>query len=118
MAKLNPYVRFNGNAREAFEFYKSCLGGTVTYTTVGESPMGKDMPDKSKIFHAELTSGKLVLLGSDMVDEKGLSRGNGVVLTISCDSKEEAGMFFFKTFRRGNGRPSACRSAVGNHRRL
>jgi PhnB protein len=35
MAHLNAYIKFNGNARKAFAFYKDCLGGELTLLTVG-----------------------------------------------------------------------------------
>lgn len=96
MAQLTPYLRFNGNAREAFEFYKSCLGGEVTYTTVAESPMAATMPDKKdKIFHAQLKNGALMLLGGDMADAEPV-QGNKTVITVSCDTKDEAAIVFAK----------------------
>ncbi|HZE86589.1 MAG TPA: VOC family protein [Methylomirabilota bacterium] len=97
MATIHAYLRFDGNAREAFEFYKSCLGGEITITTVGNSPMAQYMPDKKdNIFHANLKNGALVLLGSDMVGEEGLKKGNTMVLTLECTSKEEVKDLFTK----------------------
>jgi PhnB protein len=97
MAIIHSYLRFNGNAREAFEFYKSCLGGKTTYTTVGESPMAAMMPDKKDmIFHANLTSGELVLLGSDMAADGGPKKGNTTVLTLESNSPGEAKSLFAK----------------------
>lgn len=97
MAQLNPYIRFDGNAREAFTFYKECLGGELSFQTVGESPMGEHMSDKKDdIFHAQLKNGKVVLLGSDMVGEEGLKKGNSMVLTLTCDSSKEAKTSFAK----------------------
>ena len=55
------------------------------------------MPDKKdNIFHAQLKSGDLVLLGSDMTPDEGLKKGNTMVLTLECDSKEEAKTLFSK----------------------
>jgi PhnB protein len=70
MVKLNPYVRYNdAKCREAFTFYQSVLGGKLTFQTVGESPMAKEMPaDKQHlIMHAELEQGGIKLFGSDMM---------------------------------------------------
>lgn len=97
MALIHAYLRFNGNAQVAFDFYKSCLGGELTITKVGDSPMAQYMPDKKdKIFHVQLKKGDLVLLGSDMVGEEGLKKGNTMVLTLECDSRSEAGELFQK----------------------
>jgi PhnB protein len=97
MAPIHSYLRFNGNAKEAFAFYQSCLGGELTITTVGNSPMAAYMPEKKdQVFHAQLKHGDLVLLGSDMVGEEGLIKGNSMVLTLVCTSKDEAERLFPK----------------------
>lgn len=97
MALIYTYLRFNGNAKEAFEFYKSCLGGDITIQNVGDSPMAQYMPDKKdNVFHAQLKKGDLVLLGSDMVGEDGLKYGNNMVVTLECSSKNEAKDLFIK----------------------
>lgn len=97
MAIIHSYLRFDGNAQEAFDFYKSVLGGDVTITKVGESAMAQFMPDqKERIFHAQLKNDNLVLLGSDMVGEEGLKKGNTMVLTLECSSREEADTLFQK----------------------
>ena len=48
MAQLNPYLTFNGNCRQAMEFYKACLGGELSLTTVGDSPMKDQMPAEAQ----------------------------------------------------------------------
>ena len=97
MALIHAYLRFNGNAKEAFAFYQSCLGGDLSLTTVGQSPMAQYMPEKQDhVFHAQLQQGDLVLLGSDMVGEEGIIKGNSMVLTLECTSKEEAETLFTK----------------------
>ena len=91
MTQINSYLTFNGNCREAMTFYKECLGGELTFQTVGESPLSNKMPKKMKdcIVHSTLTKSTLILMGSDMVNEKGLIRGNSVSLSLSCTSEEE-----------------------------
>ena len=97
MAIIHSYLRFNGNAKEAFTFYQSCLDGELTVTTVENSPMAAYMPDKKdQVFHAQLKHGDLVLLGSDMVGEEGIIKGNSMVLTLECASKDEAESLFSK----------------------
>ncbi len=95
MALIHAYLRFNGNAKEAFAFYQSCFGGDLSITTVGQSPMAAYMSEKQdQVFHAQLQQGNLVLLGSDMVGEEGLIKGNTMMLTLECASKEEAQTLF------------------------
>ena len=91
MTQINSYLTFNGNCREAMEFYKECLGGTLVLQTIGESPMADKMPQQMKdcILHATLTKETLILMGSDMVGEKGLIKGNAVSLCLNCSSEEE-----------------------------
>jgi PhnB protein len=91
MSTINSYLTFNGNCREAMTFYKKCLGGDLTFQTVGESPLSEKMPKKMKdyILHSTLTNGSLLLMGSDMVSENGLIKGNAVSLTLNCSSGKE-----------------------------
>jgi PhnB protein len=94
MARVNPYLNFNDNCREAMNFYKDCLGGELTLQTVGESPMAAQMPDKKDaILHASLTIGDTMIMGSDM-RRKQLTDGDTVNLCINCTSDEEMKSFF------------------------
>lgn len=72
-------------------FYQKCLGGKLNFQTIGESPLSKKMPEKMKkcILHSTLSNGNLFLMGSDMVSEKGLLKGNAVSLTLICSSEKE-----------------------------
>ena len=91
MTKLNSYLTFNGNCREAMNFYKHCLGGELSFQTIGESPLSGKMPAsmKESIVHAALIRDRIVIMASDMVWEKGLIRGNAVSLMLDCSSEEE-----------------------------
>jgi len=91
MLSINAYLNFNGNCREAMNFYKECLGGKLNLQTIGESPLSEKMPAKMKqhILHATLTNEKLVLMGSDMVSEKGVQKGNAVSMILNCSTEEE-----------------------------
>ncbi len=46
MTQLFPYLRFNGNCREAMNFYKSCLGGELILQTVANRPSRRKCPPK------------------------------------------------------------------------
>ena len=91
MTQINSYLTFNGNCREAMTFYKECLGGELVLQTIGESPMADTMPAQMKrsILHSTLTKGNLLLMGSDMVADNGLVKGNSVSLMLNCSSEEE-----------------------------
>ncbi|RJQ71965.1 VOC family protein [Pseudonocardiaceae bacterium YIM PH 21723] len=65
--RLNPCIRFNGNARQAMEFYHQVFGGNLEISTIGDfgSP---DSPDADKVMHSRLdTPGGDTLLASDVV---------------------------------------------------
>ena len=63
---LDPYLFFQGNAREAMEFYKSTFGGKLTIQTIGEAPdfPGKDSMDQDGVMHSML-DGDVRLMASD-----------------------------------------------------
>lgn len=103
MTTLNVYLTFAGNCEEAFNFYKSVLGGDFAY--VGRF---KDMPpsdncppvpeeDKEKIMHISLPISKeTVLMGSDSSEAFGqvTTQGNNFSLSVNADSKEEVDRIF------------------------
>lgn len=91
MVAIATYLTFNGNCREAMTFYQKCLGGQLRFQTVGESPLSEKMPESMKacIVHASLSNGVMKLMGSDMVPESGLLKGNSVSLSLTCSSTAE-----------------------------
>ncbi len=104
MEKLNPYLTFQGNCEEAFNFYRSVFGGEFTY--VGRfsdipSDEGLVIPEHkmNKIMHIALPLGNdCILMGSDC-DEGFCPEvvvGNNVCLSISTASKEKADDLFEK----------------------
>lgn len=61
MTTLTPYLLFDGNCREAMEFYKSCLGGELNVTKVKDTPAQDHMPafQHDKVINARLKSDNL-----------------------------------------------------------
>lgn len=97
MAQLNPYLRFNGNCREAMSFYKECLGGELTIQTVGESPMASQMPEaKDLIMHSALKKEGFTLMASDMIEPGKIVKGNNISLSISGADEKEIKTYFSK----------------------
>lgn len=96
MTQINSYLSFNGNCREAMNFYKECLGGELVLQTIGESPLCDKMPPQMKenILHSTLTMNALVLMGTDMLGEKGLVKGTAVSLMLNCSSEEEIKKYY------------------------
>lgn len=91
MSGIYPYLTFGGNCREAMTYYQECLGGDLVFQTIGASPLAEKMPKKMSdlILQATLTRGSLVLIGSDMVPESGLTKGNAVSLLLNSASEKE-----------------------------
>lgn len=88
---IYSYITFSGNCREAMQFYKSCLGGSLRFQTIGDSPKAAGLSQKMKnyILHAVLQKDELLLMGTDLVAENGLVRGNAVSLLLNCRSGKE-----------------------------
>ncbi|HMQ63771.1 MAG TPA: VOC family protein [Flavilitoribacter sp.] len=96
MAKINAYLTFNGNCREAMAFYQECLGGELTLQTLGDAEEDIPVELRQVILHAVLVADSLVLMGSDMVGEKGLQRGNSVSLCLNCTGEEEIRRLYYR----------------------
>jgi PhnB protein len=103
MAKLNPYLTFEGNCREAMTFYRDCFGGELKIMTVGESPAAAGMPKESHgdVMHARLESGPIVLMASDRLSPEKAVMGNCDALLVDCASGEEIESLFGKLSRGG-----------------
>ena len=89
MTKLNPYLSFKDNAREAMEFYKSVFGGNLVLNTFKDQGMVQDPNDADLIMHSQLdTENGLTLMGSDTPAHMGGQPGaNG---TVSLSGEDEA----------------------------
>jgi PhnB protein len=96
MAQINAYLNFNGNCREAMTFYKSCLDGDLTIQTVEGSPIEYQcpLPIRHHVLHASLVKGDLVLMASDMTDDRDFVKGNSIALSLNCGSEKEIRRYF------------------------
>lgn len=100
MALINPSINFNGNAEEAFIFYKSVFGGEFEKLVrlkdmeTPENPVGEE--DANKIMHITLPIGKNVLIGNDVPSFMGKvnENENRSKIAIFAESKEEAEKLF------------------------
>ncbi len=95
MAKLNLYVNFNGQCREAMNFYKAALGGELTVQTAAESPMAKTVPAEflNHVIHSQLETKEWTLMASDALGHP-LTHGNDMSLMLNCDSEEQIQQVF------------------------
>ncbi len=101
MAQINPYIHFNGNAEEAFNFYKSVFGGEFAMITRFKDMASAEYPipanEAEKIMHIALPIGKnSILMASDTPESMGKhnENENRSKISISAESKEEADHLF------------------------
>jgi PhnB protein len=100
MATINPYINFNGNAEEAFTFYKSVFGGEFTTVSRFKDLASPEFQvpeiEANKIMHIALPIGTAVLMGNDVPESMGRTNENEnrSKISIHCASKEEADTLF------------------------
>ena len=100
MARINPYIHFNGNAEEAFTFYKSVFGGefakVMRYKDLsGTFPIAEN--DANRVMHIALPIGNsTALLGSDVLEVMGrvTETDNRNTISINAESRQEADKLF------------------------
>lgn len=101
MASANPYLNFSGNCLEAFEFYKSVLGGEFSSVnrfsempSAATSEQAQEPPPEG-IMHISLPIGASILMGSDVPPGMGtVTAGNTCYVCLSPDSPDEARRLF------------------------
>ncbi|MER6098085.1 VOC family protein [Streptomyces sp. NPDC001728] len=89
-SRLNPYITFTGEAKQAMEFYRKVLGGTLTLNTYGsfggETPPGY----ADKVMHGLLeTSAGFTLMGADNPPGMENNPGNNFAVSLSGDDAAE-----------------------------
>jgi PhnB protein len=86
--RLNPYLSFRDDAREAMAFYHSIFGGELTVSTFGEFQASEDPTEQDKIMHSQLeTSDGLVLMGADTPNAMEYRPQAGVSVSLSGDDE-------------------------------
>jgi PhnB protein len=101
MALINPHINFNGNAEEAFTFYKSVFGGEfakiIRFKDLASPEFKVAKKEENKIMHIALPIGKSNMLMANDVPEimgKTNENENRSKIVISAESKEEADKLF------------------------
>jgi PhnB protein len=100
MACINPHINFNGNAEEAFNFYKSVFGGAFAKIIRFKDLSSPEFPvaenEANKLMYISLPIGKNLLIGNDVPSFMGRvnENENRSKISISADSKEEADRLF------------------------
>ena len=108
MALINPHINFNGNAEEAFNFYKSVFGGDFAKIIRFKDISSPEFPvaenDANKIMHIALPIGQNILMGNDVPEFMGRvnENENRSKISVSAESREEADKLFSGLSAGGN----------------
>lgn len=100
MAHINPHINFNGNAEEAFHFYKSVFGGEFEMLMRFKDLASPEYPvaenEENKIMHIALPIGNSMLIANDVPESMGRTNENEnrSKISISAESKDEADKLF------------------------
>ncbi|ATQ28317.1 3-demethylubiquinone-9 3-methyltransferase [Rhodococcus ruber Chol-4] len=88
--RLNPYISFRDNARQAMEFYRSVFGGELDLSTFAEMHASDDPSEQDKIMHSMLASPNgLVLMAADTPNQMSHNPGDNISISLSGDDEAE-----------------------------
>jgi PhnB protein len=103
ITKLNPYISFKDNAREAMEFYKTVFGGNLVLNNFKDSHASQDPSEDNKIMHAQLdTDNGFTLMGADTPNSMEFHEGARVSISLSGENEEELRNYWTKLSEGGN----------------
>ncbi|MFD1504779.1 VOC family protein [Georgenia yuyongxinii] len=89
-ARLNPYLGFRDNARQAMEFYKSVFGGVLNMSTFAEYQASEDPAEQDKIMHAQLeTERGYTLMGADTPNSMPFNTGDNYSVSLSGGPEDD-----------------------------
>jgi PhnB protein len=99
MKQILPFLNFDGNCREAMEFYKQALGAEVFLLPYSGAPAGQTWvtPESGdRIMHSTLKRGSdaPLLMAADVMPGSPFDQGNAFSVVVECDSHEEIAAFF------------------------
>jgi PhnB protein len=102
-SRLNPYLNFNGNARQALEFYRSVFGGTLNISTFADFG-GQDSPDADKVMHGQLdTDAGYTVMAADHTANMGdYHAPTGFGVSLSGDDGDALRGYWDKLSAAGN----------------
>lgn len=96
MKQLTAYLNFDGNCREAMEFYRQALGGELQVMRFGDGEGKFEIAPGTadRVLHAHLANGAFVLMASDTMPGMPFTVGNSVWLMLPCDDDGEVERLF------------------------
>jgi PhnB protein len=100
--KLNPYLNFKDNTRQAMEFYNSIFGGKLQMNTFKEYHASQTPAEDNLIMHAELNAGDvLTFFASDTPARMEFRPGTNMSMSLTGDNEEELKAYFKKLLAGG-----------------
>jgi PhnB protein len=100
MLSCTPFLLFDGNCAEAMTFYHKCLGGELTLTKLGDTPMKDTLPPEKhdRIINAYLKSGEIEISATDWMASPDFDpvQGNTFAIFVTGNSLEELQPIFDK----------------------
>ena len=101
--RLNPYLSFRNNAREAMEFYKDVFGGELNLSTFADFQASQDPSEDQLVMHAQLDGASgLTLMGSDTPARMDYNPGNTFSVSLSGEDDAELRGYWDKLSDGGN----------------
>jgi PhnB protein len=95
--RLNPYLNFRDNAREAMEFYKSVFGGELNVNTFADFNAAQDPSESDKVMHSQLEAPNgILLMGADTPSSMEFEEGSNGSISLSGDDESELRGYYDK----------------------
>ena len=95
--KLNPYISFKDNAREAMEFYRTVFGGKLTLSTFKEFHASQDPGEDNLVMHSQLDADNgMTLMASDTPNRMEYRTGTNMSISLSGDNEAELTSYYEK----------------------
>ena len=94
MKEMVTYLNFDGNARDAMQFYARCLQGELLLMPFSDANVDAPQEARDRTMHAKLTKGSCVLMASDIMPGMPFQRGNNFYICLNCESLEETERVF------------------------
>jgi PhnB protein len=113
--KLNPYINFRNNAREAMEFYQTVFGGKLTVSTFKEFQAAQEPGEDDLVMHSQLEAENgITLMGSDTPSRMEYRPGTNFSVSLTGDNEEELSAYFQKLSTAGTITQALVKSPWGD----
>lgn len=94
MRAFQPYLNFDGNARDAMTFYQKCVDGELVIQTFGDVKAPGPPGTENRVMHARLSKGSAVVMASDTMPGMPFKPGNTFWVNVDCESVPEIEKLF------------------------